>query len=106
MLLVSNISGLFVVYASYKLIQIDKDKLSLCWMLGIAVSLQDVTFSVAHHFIAQEYHRISHEIPRIIEGLPFTESYFRQQSIIWWVLLVCNVFFPMCEAVVLIPYNK
>lgn len=104
LLLLSNVGTILIDYADYQLMKIESLKLSYVWLLGIAYSLQDATFSVVHFVMAFEYLKIARNIPKAIKRQRYINRRFRR--VIFWVLLSCNMLFPLLEAVVLIPYNK
>ena len=78
-------------------------KLSYIWLLGVGYAVQDGTFSVVHLVIAFEYLKIARNVPKAIKRQRFMNR--KRRRVVFLLLLVCNVLFPLLEAVVLIPFN-
>jgi Na+/H+ antiporter NhaD/arsenite permease-like protein len=106
MLLISNTSTIFLAFSNLQLFVREDYCKTYIWMLGIAVAVQDLTFSISHHILAFQYKKISVEIPKKIKRMQLKAKYKRNQMIHFWVLFAMNTLFPLLEAVVLIPYNE
>ena len=107
LMLVSNLTGIFVVYTNYVILgQYEPDKTSypksvFVWVVLQAISafLRDSSFNVAHWEFAFKYFKISIEVPHLLKGETpdgSNETFFK---ITYYGLLVINVLVAVLSSV-------
>lgn len=113
LMLVSNVSGIVVEVANFKLIgqyvqgQTEYPSSVYVWVVvqGVSAMVRDATFNVAHWEFAYKYFKISYEVPVILRGDTMSSRSISFFNSVYFGLLAFNILVAVASGVDFILYN-
>ena len=72
--------------------------------MGIFKGIYMLTFNVSHQMLAQQYSKLSDDIPASIENEMVPEEKIKRKEALMKTLMVLNIVFPLVLPITLIRY--